>query len=525
MDTMNIGDIFKVVLGLGAVFFIFLLIYFTFMNSRNKRREKCEGLKGEIEKNRCQFVNVFAAYFKSRSCKYESTYAQLLKYIDKMVELNNCLTAVSEGADESDKISYLCETASAFKTWAQKMNDFSAVKMLDITNYGAVNQSFWNSVRALNLNVVNQMIDEYDRCLETVDFSGILKIDIEMVLKCVWFYATNKPYSASDFKKSVDIFYRIHKKSNIEVFIAEAFAIKQMGGDDVLREKIRSELSHGMPEYTQYYGKGIYLPGKNHTAPSDAVDVFTTLASGFMWMRAYQEEEMVLQYMLRSGMQMTAKMQERLHSLSNGGGGAPVGFDIEANHNIMYFDISALAWKDDEYTGLFENLVFQEKKLSYALAVRDEDKDLFISQQIEIPDIEHIFNTLKSVFREEYGTSVHVDLINCVALSGSGEERMKGILVTADECRQMGILVHVARIGKKMDIKFYTLFMPVGNKAEDQKQKALSLYKKLSPVVTMWEKSLKDTILMAIQQLLNTGSQYEGREDRGPHNHDDIPVF
>ena len=42
----------------------------------------------------------------------------------------------------------------------------------------------------------------------------------------------------------------------------------------------------------------------------------------------------------------------------------------------------------------------------------------------------------------------------------------------------------------------------------DQKQQALSLYKKLSPSVAMWESSLKDTILFAIQQLLNSTSEY-----------------
>ena len=68
----------------------------------------------------------------------------------------------------------------------------------------------------------------------------------------------------------------------------------------------------------------------------------------------------------------------------------------------------------------------------------------------------------------------------------------------------MGILVHIAQIGKKLNIKFYTLFMPDGNQLMEQKQQALSLYKKLSPSISMWESSLKDTTLMVVQQLLNT---------------------
>ena len=47
--------------------------------------------------------------------------------------------------------------------------------------------------------------------------------------------------------------------------------------------------------------------------------------------------------------------------------------------------------------------------------------------------------------------------------------------------------------------------MPTGSDLPAQKQQALSMYKKLSPSVTMWESSLKDTMLMAVEQLLNAG--------------------
>lgn len=49
--------------------------------------------------------------------------------------------------------------------------------------------------------------------------------------------------------------------------------------------------------------------------------------------------------------------------------------------------------------------------------------------------------------------------------------------------------------------------MPSGTRLADQKQQVLSLYKKLSPSVAVWESSMKDTVLMAIQQLLNAEPQ------------------
>ena len=86
----------------------------------------------------------------------------------------------------------------------------------------------------------------------------------------------------------------------------------------------------------------------------------------------------------------------------------------------------------------------------------------------------------------------------------------------------MGILVHIAKIGKKLNIKFYTLFMPDVNQLMEQKQQALSLYKKLSPSISMWESSLKDTILMVVQQLLNTT---DSQKDINSLKDIDSPIF
>lgn len=513
MERMETGEILGIVVVIGIFLLIMFLIYFDIANSKEKKRQERRGIianqKNEIDKTKRCFVDSLTTYFCGTIGNYNHTYAELLKYIDQMIDLNKKLINVSKEDDEEKNISRLCDIASEFKTWAQKVNGFSGIKMLDMSHYGAVNKVYWDSVRALDVSRANQVIGEYERYLNTSDFSGIFEIDVDRILKCIWFYATNKPYSAMDLKKAVSLFNRIYKKLHMDITLAELFAVKQMGGNGVLRDEVRSIIDHRIAghnltddDWTELfpdYSGGIVLPGrKMHLA-----QMLTILASGLMWMQAYREEEMVLVHMLRSNMQMSAKMQERLHSLSNGGGGAPMGFDVESNHNLLCFDVSALVWKDADYASFFENLKFQDKKLSYSLAVRDEDKDLFLAKGIEIPDMNQMFAKLKSVFNDEYGAPVTAKLLGCIALSDSGEENMTGILVTADACRHMSILVHVACIGKKLDIKFYTLFMPGENNLASQKQQALSIYKKLSPSVTMWESSLKETILMAVQQMLN----------------------
>lgn len=384
--------------------------------------------------------------------------------------------------NESKALEYAKSVADGLGKFGQKVHTLPSSRMMDENGYGKINKKYWDTVNGLERSTVVSYIAKCEKLLNGTQFDKLFAIDIEEVLKCVWFFATEKTFSASDFQKAESVFSRIYKYSHADVIVADLYAKKKMGGEDVLRDPVRNLLK------------------VEHDSQK-----LTLIASGLMWMNAYQSENTVLQHMLTTGKEMTAKTQERLHSLTNGGGKAPSGFDVKSSNNSLYFDVSALAWKDDEYIGLFENLAFQDKALTYSLAVRDENKDLFIAQGLNVPSRQDILKKFKATFAEEYGSNVSTQEANCIALSGSGEEKMDGILVSSNECRQMGILIHIARIGKKLIIKFYTLFMPTGSDLPAQKQQALSMYKKLSPSVTMWESSLKDTMLMAVEQLLNAG--------------------
>ena len=364
-----------------------------------------------------------------------------------------------------------------------------ASKMMDEKNYGKINRDYWEyrnvickGKRNIAVNMIELCINRLEKnCVNSAQIHDIFAIDIESVLACVWFFATENTFVASDFQRAVNVFNRVYKLHHADIIIADLYVKKKLGGEEALKGAIQNLLKLNLNS-----------------------EMLTLIASSLMWMNAYQCENMVLQHMLAAGKEMSAKAQERLHSLTNGGGKAPNGFELESSDMVLYFDVSALAWRDEEYIGLFENLAFQDKVLTYSLAVREENKDLFVSHGMNIPDKQNILNKFKKVFEEEYGLGIKTDMVNGVALSGSGEENMEGILVSSDECKQMGILIHIAKIGKKLVIKFYTLFMPTNTSLMEQKQQVLSIYKKLSPSITMWESSLKDTMLMAMEQLLNT---------------------
>lgn len=396
------------------------------------------------------------------------------------------------------------EKCNCFKSfWEQRLDGLDSF-IVDGKHYGRIYTEHWNSVCSMDGKSASARLNKYLDQMTTVEGAyELLTLKPYMCMELVWYFAMKKPFSAEDFQRAIQVYKRAFKVDHIDFIIADLYAKNQMGGEDVLQETVRNLLK------TNRSGNQL-----------------TIIASALMWMKAYKSEAMILQHMLANGMEMNAKTQERLHALTNGGGKAPGSFEVKSSGSSLYFDVSALAWREEEYVGMFENLAFQDKTLTYSLAIRDENKELFVAQGLSVPNMQVIYNKFEDIFAEEYGTGVKLNLVNSIALSGSGEEHMDGILVTATECNQMSILIHIAKIGKKLIIKFYTLFMPAGADLAVQKQQALSVYKKLSLSVTMWESSLKDTMLMAVEQLLNAGNQTSAdTSETVEPDHTDTPIF
>lgn len=463
-----------------------------FIKKMQEHEAALPGLSKSVDSCIQQFFKGSGRSYEDAMHEIYGTVNRMQEHIYEMRSINRDLVRVSAKEDQNDAISRI--EAKYMPQVKKKYNDFVDFSakvlvmlksyMIDEKSYGKIQKAYWDSVCAMDRSTAVAYISKCESLLGTDAFDEIFAIDVEKIMACIWFFATEKTYSASDFQKAQDVFKTVRRLFHPDVIIADLYAKKKMGGEDALRDPVRA-LVNG-----QY-----------------SADTLTLFASSLMWMNAYKQENTILQHMLASGKQMPAKTQERLHALSNGSGKAPDGFDVQSSSDTIYFDVSSLAWRDDEYNGLFENLAFQDKNLSYSLAIRDENKDLFIPQGIQIPDENGILEKFRSTFADEYGSGVAARSVNCVAMSGSGEEKMRGILVSTEACRQLGVLIHIAKIGKKLIIKFYTMFMPEGADLAAQKQQALSMSKKLSPIVSMWESSLKDTMLMAVEQLLNTASQ------------------
>lgn len=359
--------------------------------------------------------------------------------------------------------------------------------------YGEVNHDLLNKINKITKEKADAFTDLYINSFKHKDWLTFSSIPLNDILYMMWFYALTKPFDSNHFEEISKIYCHAYQRYSIESFIAKCYAMMQVATEDVISDQIRSHLQ--------------YLAVSKVNEPEGSrFDELHQLSSALMWMKAYKSEEQVLQFMLKNNVLMSAKEQERLHLLSTS---ANINLNF-TNHSsssdLKDVRMDSLDWKSEEYTSFFNNLAFQNKNLTDILALRDDHKDLVLSSNFALPPLNVISEKMQAIFYDEYGDAAKVSLekINSITLDDS--EEMEGLLALSNEVSSLGIFTLLIRIGKKLNIKFYTLYLPEDVHVEQQAKKVTSMYKKISPTVTMWEKSLKDTFLTAIEQILNSSS-------------------
>lgn len=421
----------------------------------------------------------------------ESFLAQIRSGRDELMRLN----PAASGNAEAARCEQLWNRMYAFEA-ANKEAAFHG--MIHLENYGLANEHFLAAVRAMSRPEAESILRQYQAATVESTLEAVTKLDPQMLLQALWFFAMEKPLQTNALVCAQDLCKWYFNGNCPDVKLTEWYVQRDLSGADAVP-------SMNEKEYALLSGQ-----------------MMETLASGLMWLQCYHQEKALLQGMMTAKRPMSAMAQRRLHTLINGRSSCTAAVPSEAD---LCFDISAITWRDAEYDTLFENLTFQCKNLTYALAIRDEDNSLSLPAGITLPDKETVLTRFRADLQEEYGDQVAAQAVSCIMLSGSGQERMDGILVTSSGCRQLGIAVNLARIGKKVNIKFYTIFLPVETELALQKQQALSLYKKLSPSAAMWESSLKGTLLTTIQQLLNSSVQGVGTPITPSHISEAMPPF
>ena len=393
-----------------------------------------------------------------------------------------------------DSLNLQKKQVEGFSDYTLSKLDLSHKLTIFSDNYGEVYNDLLDKANDFTKEKADVFTDFYINSFNKKEWLSFSDIPLDDILYVMWFYALNKPFDSDHFEKISKIYLHAYQKFIDESFIAKCYAMMQVATEDVISDQIRSHLH--------------YLAVSNSTTQvnnSSKYNSLHRLSSALMWMKAYKAEEQVLQFMLKNNVLMSAKEQERLYLLSTS---TNINIDLKDHHlssDLKNVRMDSLDWKSEDYTSFFNNLAFQNKKLTEMLVLRDEHKDLVVSPNFSLPSTDVISNKMQEAFNDEYGDVVQVSFERINSIADESEE-MEGFLAVSDEVSSLGVFTLLVRIGKKLNIKFYTLYLPEDVSVEQQSKKAISMYKKISPTVTMWEKSLKDTFLTAIEQVLNSSA-------------------
>ncbi len=259
---------------------------------------KIEKYRTEINKLYSDIDKKIVNFFHTPLARYDFVSHELDQIISYMKKWNIELSDISKNKEsKSSTISAAMKKVQDFNRFGKKVTSFPETKMFNTSSYGDVDKVFWNSVAALNKDKAKWIITEHEKLLNSNNYSSIYTLDIDMMLRVIWFYAFQKPYSAESFKKAVDNFNKIQEKEHIDVVTANFYIMKQIGGEEVLENRVKQML------FNEHNG-------------INTSKRLSKVASALMWMGAFRSEKIVLQYMLSNNMQMSPEIQERLRSIS-----------------------------------------------------------------------------------------------------------------------------------------------------------------------------------------------------------------
>ena len=178
--------------------------------------------------------------------------------------------------------------------------------------------------------------------------------------------------------------------------------------------------------------------------------------------------------------------------------------------NDLQFDYASINWNDDDYKDFFKKLSNQDRRLNYALTVREWSKTLTVSGKLGGNANDKLFARIDEMVAEEYDGTVFCAKQVCVILSEEASEEIHGILLTPSK-EELGfdhvlLFVNLMKLGKNLCIRFYTLFKPTADTLEMQAKQSISLKNRLNPNIKAYEEAVRESTLRSIEEFMNDSS-------------------
>ena len=345
--------------------------------------------------------------------------------------------------------------------------------IVETTTYAECTQKVLEIEALLSVRDESELIDRLD---------NVLSVDPYNLLMCIWSCAISKTYSPQLFARAQAIYRQLFHEcewDNPDIATACLYVQKRHAGESAVLEKTQELLSQGA-----WGAAGLRI-----------------LASAANWLECYEAERFILLQKLNRNLEMLPIELERLSEHTQTCNNAPPLRNVQQGKFTI--DVTPLSWDNDAWRGFFEKLHQRRSSLTYALAVSAQENTLRIPKEIAVPNTSNLLHVMKAVFEDEYDGDAWITFTTCTTISDSGEEEHTAYVAQSTECSCMAVLMRLVKIGKNLNIKCYTLYMPQNIPPLQEYKNAIALKDKGSLVVSSWENSLIDTMLSALQKMLN----------------------
>lgn len=456
-----------------------------------------------------EYIKSVLPEFKQDAIQAKSDFLNRL-----MVKTSNSLTSCSglslneivSGIGYMREIDDTPENWSAYYDKAARIYDYfhrrNVSSPLEENSYGIENKAFLNAIRDIRHPTGNSEFDAiYSQFCSASGFDK-LNVDLGKIKQYIWHYAVTRPHDAVRLAKAQAIYnhftaFNVTGKYNdvttivgLDSLLAELYVAKDMG-EGVLKQK--EEKFNTWLEY--------YITQKDSVACEH-------LASGLMWLKAYSIESDTLRRIASSGVAMRVELQDRLRFLESGGDKGHVLHRTETLIGMLQFDYSSLNWKTEDYAAFFKTIVYENEILKYSLTIREWARTLTMPSNAGRLSIIDLFTRIESMIENEYDGTVTCFQQQCSILVDDSQEEVDGILLSPVK-GEMGfdhisLLLNTIKIGRNLNIRIYTLFMPTADTVEKQEQQALSLKKNINPNVGAFEDGLRESVLRTLEEYINS---------------------
>lgn len=255
---------------------------------------------------------------------------------------------------------------------------------------------------------------------------------------------------------------------------------------------------------------------------------YCILQEVFAWLKAYEQETMVLDAMVNNGISRTKKQDNRLAFLNSNkssstsnnirnyvdGQTHDISHAKQNEEGVLYYDYRFMSMNDDEVSNLFNSLSMENKTLNNAIVVGEW------TNSVEMQGIawnnDSIKNCIDKTLKKNFGDKFVVSIKECGVSSEGWMDTTPSIVITGDSNQVMPWLAFIISgeqiILNHMNISIYTVYKPnvdvlsenIYERNQLIEKKVMMLRKKQNPKIINLIKIVTNLVVKELENWVNS---------------------